>query len=154
MRQVQKWTEKVHLKIEYFSEILGKFADTKFRLNLPKMVCFEFFWCNGTIFAENSEILLQNMYLDIKNFGHLKFAKFRRFRRKMVPLHHWSSKTTQFWGVRQKIDSNFCGFLTYYFPVLKTSLFLRYQKINDIILLKAWKIYNLLFIWANIGVCK
>ena len=37
------------------------------------------------------------------------------------------------WGVWQKIDSSFFGFLTYYFSVLKTSLSLGYQKINDIL---------------------
>ena len=56
-----------------------------------------FFGVTVPFFAENSEILLRNMYLEIKNFGHLKLAKFRRFQRKMVPFHHWSSKTTQFW---------------------------------------------------------
>ena len=131
MRHVQQWPEKVHLKIEYFSEILGKFADTKFRWNLPKMVCFEFFWCNVPFFAENSEILLRNMYLDIKNFGHLKLAKFRRFRRKMVPIHHWSSKTTQFWV------------FDLLFPCTKNKSFSEISENKWYILaiqLKAWKI--------------
>ena len=66
-----KRPQKVHLKIEYFSEILGKFADTKFRWNLPKMVCFELYWWNGTIFRWK----LRNPA--IKHvLGHKKFRTF------------------------------------------------------------------------------
>ena len=131
VRQVQKWPEKVHLKIEYFSEILGKFADTKFRRNLPKMVCFEFFWCNGTIFRWKLRNPATKHVLGHKKFRTFEIGKISEISAKMVPIHHWSSKTTQFWV------------FDFLFPCNKNKSFSEISENKWYILaiqLKAWKI--------------